>query len=53
MDKCPKFNNKGIGCYPIEIISKDEKGTGEFICLYCHAPVEINGLEEYIKNRDK
>ena len=53
VNKCPWINTEGIGCYPLEIIGKDEKGTGKFICLYCNLPVELNGLEEYLENRGK
>lgn len=38
---CDFFKKQKLRCYPIEIIDKEEKPTGKFICLYCHKPVEI------------
>lgn len=32
-------------CCPIEIIGKDEKRTGKFICLFCGKPVEVKEKE--------
>jgi len=38
---CDFFTKRKRRCYPIEIINKEEKPTGEFICMYCHKSVEV------------
>lgn len=41
-EKLKQFLTLSHECFPIEILGKDEKGTGKFICLFCHKPIKPN-----------
>ncbi len=38
-EKLKQFLILSHECFPIEILGKDEKGIGKFICLYCNKPM--------------